>query len=519
MTGAIVELRDVFCVHRTGQGDAAALQGAGLHAQAGEVLCVLGPSGAGKTTLLRVIAGLQTPSAGVVHVMGTDVGRCGERARAAVRHRHLGFLGQSSESVLPPDLSVARAVELPLLLRANLDRPRREARVVGLLDRVGLGERAAALPRELSGGERQRVALCVAIVHRPTLLLADEPTGELDQANAEVILRLIGDLATSERMSVIIATHDPATARFADRTVTISGGRIAEESRGGHDTVVVSATGWMRIPPRLRAGAGIGDRATTDSRAGAVILRPAGKPRQRPAPERQARLHPGPLTPAQVEFRDVDFGYDWDRSVLTGMSHDFAPGQMTAITGRSGSGKSTLLRLAAGLGQPDRGEVIVAGNHLTALDREQIASVRRRCIGYMSQEPTAIAFLSPLENLVLVQQIRGVGLGEAAATATLLIDALDLTERSSQLVSRLSAGETQRVALGRALASSRALLVLDEPTSRLDEANAQLVAGLLAQARRAGHTVICATHDPGIIAEADEVLALDEAFEALGSQR
>src|SRR5690348_17105235 len=117
MTDVIVELHDVFCVHRTGQGDAAALQGAELYASSSEVLCVLGPSGAGKSTLLRVIAGLQTPSAGTVRVMGQDIGRQGERARAAFRYRHLGLLGQSSDGMLAPDLPVAQAIELPLRLR------------------------------------------------------------------------------------------------------------------------------------------------------------------------------------------------------------------------------------------------------------------------------------------------------------------------------------------------------------------------------------------------------------------
>src|SRR5947209_2636150 len=108
MSRLIVELRDVFCVHRTGQGDAAALQGAELRAFSGEVLCVLGPSGAGKSTLLRVIAGLQTPSAGVVTVMGKDIGRQRERIRAGFRHRHLGSLAQASEQALSSDLTVAK---------------------------------------------------------------------------------------------------------------------------------------------------------------------------------------------------------------------------------------------------------------------------------------------------------------------------------------------------------------------------------------------------------------------------
>ncbi|MBV8997875.1 MAG: ABC transporter ATP-binding protein [Solirubrobacterales bacterium] len=252
ITEPLVELHDVFSVHRSGQGDAAALQGADLALAEGEVLCVLGPSGAGKSTLLRVIAGLQTPSAGVVRVMGADIGRRSERARAAFRYHHLGLLGQSSRGLLSPDLSIAQAVEMPLLLRGEKDAGARRARVRGLLDAVGLADRPHAVPPELSGGERQRAALCAAIAHRPSLLLADEPTGELDASSAEEILRLIPLLAGAASMSVIIATHDEAVTRFADRTVTIAGGRIAEERRDREASVVVSRGGWVRLPPRLR---------------------------------------------------------------------------------------------------------------------------------------------------------------------------------------------------------------------------------------------------------------------------
>ena len=276
MKDVIVELHDVFCVHRTGQGDAAALQGAELRASSGEVLGVLGPSGAGKSTLLRVIAGLQTPSAGTVRVMGRDIGRQGERARAAFRYRHLGLLGQSSEGMLSPDLPVCGAVELPLMLRGQLGRRGRAARATELLETVGLRDRSRALPHELSGGERQRVALCAAVAHRPALLLADEPTGELDQLNAEMILQLIGRLATTDSMTVIIATHDQATARCAARTVTISGGRLAEETKDGERTVVVGESGWMRLPAALREHAAIGDRARAESAAGGVLVRSAG---------------------------------------------------------------------------------------------------------------------------------------------------------------------------------------------------------------------------------------------------
>jgi ABC-type lipoprotein export system ATPase subunit len=511
MYAPVVQLRDVFSVHRSGQGDAAALQGADLEVAAGEVVCVLGPSGAGKSTLLRVIAGLQTPSAGIVRVMGADIGRRGEKARAAFRYHYLGLLGQSSDSLLSPDLSIAEAVELPLALRGEKRASLRRARAHELLDTVGLADRRHALPHELSGGERQRTALCAAIAHRPTLLLADEPTGELDDSSAEEILRMIPVLATEAGMSVIVATHDQAVTRFADRTVTIAGGRIAEERRNGQSSVIVSEGGWTRLPPQLRSSVGIGARATIEAVTPGLLVSPVGGPESHLAASGAPIDLPGHFTPTRVELDRVGFAYAENgrtRVVLDGLSHDFGRGRMTAISGRSGSGKTTLLRLIAGLDRPDSGDLLIDGQSLTATDREHLASLRRKRIGYMPQESTAIGFLSAQENVVVSLQLRGVDHDDAVKRANAFLAAVSLSERARQRVARLSAGETQRVALARALASSQGLLILDEPTSRLDEVNAKTLAALLTSAARTGQTIICATHDPHLISQADEVMHL-----------
>src|SRR5258707_4772475 len=155
MNEAIVELRDVFCVHRTNEGDAAALRGTNLALGRGEVLSVLGPSGAGKSTLLRVAAGLQQPSAGVVRMLGRDIGRMPARSRSRLRHELLGFLGQHTETALSPDLPMRDSVGLPLALR-GMPRRERHRRVDELFEAAALADRADALLRELSGGERQR---------------------------------------------------------------------------------------------------------------------------------------------------------------------------------------------------------------------------------------------------------------------------------------------------------------------------------------------------------------------------
>jgi ABC-type lipoprotein export system ATPase subunit len=519
MSEAIVELRDVFCVHRTNEGDAAALAGTNLELDRGEVLCVLGPSGAGKSTLLRVVAGLQPPSAGVVRVLGRDIGRLPARSRSRVRHELMGLLGQHTgpeiSTALSPDLRMRDAVAQPLALR-GMPRRERRRRVDELFAVTGLADRADARLGELSGGERQRFALCAALAHRPALLLADEPTGELDDASADAIRALIVELARTNGTSVILVTHDPATAEVADRTLRIRDGRIVSDRRAGEgqgEEALVIDRGWLRLPTDLLTQAGIGRRARAQPTPDGVIVTGAtsdsGPPATDTAPA-AANAPPPPdrWTPARVELCSVTRGYT-RRPVLSGLTHEFAPGQLTAVTGRSGSGKTTLLKLMAGLDRPSSGQVVLDGHQLGDDTGEQLASLRRQRIGYLSQEPAPIGFLSAEENTVLILRIRGWDPDAAAERAITALTRAGLADRARQRAGRLSAGEAQRLALARALAGARGLLIVDEPTSRQDETNARAVAALLAAAaHQDGQTVICATHDPMVIGQADHVLAL-----------
>jgi putative ABC transport system ATP-binding protein len=196
-------------------------------------------------------------------------------------------------------------------------------------------------------------------------------------------------------------------------------------------------------------------------------------------------------------------------AVIDALSVSFAPGRLTAVTGRSGSGKTTLLELVACVRRPDEGELRLDGQALSDAGEEQLARVRRERIGYLPQEPSPVGFLSAAENVALALAVRGESGQPAAGRAQAVLGRLGLADRAGQRVSRLSAGEAQRVALARAIACARGLLVVDEPTSRLDEASAVAIAQLLAQtAAGDGQTVICATHDPEVIGRADHVLEL-----------
>jgi ABC-type lipoprotein export system ATPase subunit len=514
MTDPLVALRDVFCVHRTDQGDAAALQGATCRIAAGEIVCVLGPSGAGKSTMLRVIAGLQTPAAGVVSVFGLDIGRLRGSVRARLRHERIGFLGQDADATLPPDLPIAEAVAMPLYLR-GAGREARRTRVAELLGAAGIADRARAFPSELSGGERQRVAVCCALAHHPSLLLADEPTGELDDASAARVRELIAGLAGADGATVIVVSHDPATAAIADRSLSIRDGRIVEERRDGEDGFVVGRGGWLQLPPALLARVGIGERARAEIVDGALIVRPAAGAPAEPddvPPDGPRWFGRGPWSPARVEVHGLVANRGDGaarRAVLDGFTRSFGAGRMTAVTGRSGVGKTTLLRLLAGLDRADAGELLIDDLRVSEYGAEELAALRRERIGYLPQEPTPVPFLSAEENVALALQLRAWAPGDADARAAIVLASVGLADRARQRISRLSAGEAQRVALARALASARGLLIVDEPSSRLDRAGAAAIAELLAAAAaQDGQTVICATHDPELIARADEVLAL-----------
>ncbi len=505
-----IELKDVFRVHATAEGDAAALQGLSLRVADGEVVTVLGPSGSGKSTLLRILAGLERPSAGVVRVYGEDVGKLPDRRLAAYRSSLLGYADQHYARALAPELSARELVALQLGLHGTA-RSNRLRRADELLDRVGLIEKRNRQPTQLSGGEQQRVALCAAIAHRPRLFLADEPTGELDAATADQVYGMLAELVREQGCTTVIVSHDPESTRIADRIVRIRDGRVSEEwGRGdeGSDTIVVGRGGWLRLPEELLLRAGIGTKATARFEQGGVVVSPAAGTRVEETGQQADRVALAPTGEGKVvaEVHGVERRYG-ETIALRPTDATFRAGRLHALTGPSGSGKTTFLHVLAGLELPDAGSVTVGGVDLAGLDRTGRAAMRREQIAYVGQQAGLIPHLSALENVELVLALRGESEGRSDALRAL--DAVGLSERATQRVARLSQGERARVAIARAAASRPALLLADEPTSRLDGANAIAVAILLGRlARETGAAVVCATHDPLVIEQADSQISL-----------
>lgn len=221
---AVVDVREVFKIYRQGDVEVVALNGVSLEIMAGEFLVLMGPSGSGKSTLLHLIAGIDRPTRGELHVQGIDITLLNESQLADWRNRNVGFVFQSFNLV--PVLTAFENVELPLLLTRLGGRERRRL-VETALDLVGLSDRSRHLPRQMSGGQEQRVAIARALVTDPSLVVADEPTGNLDAHSANEVLEILRSLSRDHGKTVIMVTHDPKAAAFGSRQVHLEKGELS----------------------------------------------------------------------------------------------------------------------------------------------------------------------------------------------------------------------------------------------------------------------------------------------------
>jgi putative ABC transport system ATP-binding protein len=223
---AIVSVRDAVKNYKLGEVEVPALRGVTLDVAAGDFLSIAGPSGSGKTTLLNLIGCVDTPTSGTVEVAGKDTRKLSERELTDLRLRTIGFIFQSFNLVAV--LTVFQNIELPLLLQRELSGPQRAERVMGLLEKVGLREYANHRPSELSGGQRQRVAIARALVTRPQLVLADEPTANLDSVTGQNILDLMKELNRTEKTTFIFSTHDQKVMAHANAIVRLADGKFVD---------------------------------------------------------------------------------------------------------------------------------------------------------------------------------------------------------------------------------------------------------------------------------------------------
>ena len=219
----VIEIADVWKLHKLGDEVVKALMAAELTVMPGEFVCLMGPSGSGKSTLLNIIGGLDRPTKGSVKIAGKDTATLTESQYAALRHDTIGFIFQSYNLI--PFLSAVENVELPLMFEP-FDRQALRQRAIELLELVGLGHRINHQPTKMSGGEQQRTAIARSLISNPTLVLADEPTANLDHRTGETVVRMLRDLCSTMGVTVVASTHDPTVADEASRVVRMQDGQI-----------------------------------------------------------------------------------------------------------------------------------------------------------------------------------------------------------------------------------------------------------------------------------------------------
>lgn len=280
-----IECSGLFKIYKAAELEVVALRGLELTVGGGEIIAIVGASGSGKSTLLNILAGYDAPSAGTVRVGNYDLLQMTNREVVEYRRHEVGFIWQETSRNLFPYLSALENVELPMVI-SGAPGPERRQRARELLDVVGLAHRADHKSAQLSGGEQQRVAIAVGLSNQPPLLLADEPTGELDDETGEEVLELLNTVNTDIGTTVIIVTHDPAIATSVGRAIAIKDGKTSTETTrevsferklGGdasdtEEFLLIDSAGSVQIPREILDELSIGRRVRVDMKDGKVTL-------------------------------------------------------------------------------------------------------------------------------------------------------------------------------------------------------------------------------------------------------
>jgi ABC-type lipoprotein export system ATPase subunit len=529
-----IRLDRVYKIHEVGNVGVAALGGVSLEIDKGEFAAIVGPSGSGKSTILNLIGGVDTPTAGLVSVGGTDLSELTDAKLSEYRRVMVGFLWQGTTKNLIPYLTVAQNAELPLLLGGVRSAANRRRRTGHLLELLGLADRASHFPAMLSGGEQQRTGLVVALVHDPAVVLADEPTAEIDAEGADQVVRALRAACSELGSTVVMATHDLIAASKTDVTFRLIDGRV----RGPAGRASVDSSGRIALPEAaallLRSAASEleveleGDEVRIRSIQEAIEYQPSGMsgragaaaPPRAPATTTGARAI-ADAAPASTAARPTrkpllsaeglhrTYGQDaTSTTALRDVALQLAPGELVVVIGPSGSGKSTLLGIIGGFEPPDSGTVKWHGRLLAELSATEIARRRASEFGLVFQSLGLFPALTARENVFLPLLISGADPDTSARAADKWIRRLGLQDRAEHRLFELSLGQQQRIAVARALAPDPDIVLADEPTAELDHEAATVVIQALKDVSQRGGGVILASHDPRVLQVADRVLAL-----------
>jgi ABC-type lipoprotein export system ATPase subunit len=528
---AFVLCDNLVKIYQVANLEIVALQGLDLDVARSEVMALIGPSGSGKSTLLNIIGGLDTPSAGAVRVGGLDLLKMERSQQERYKRKFVGFLWQQPGRNLLPYLSALENVEVPMLLNGQNRRDRRH-RATQLLEMVDLADRAHFWPDRLSGGEQQRVALAVALANNPPLLLADEPTGQIDSKSSSQVFDALHRVREAYGTTIIVVTHDPLLAERVDRVVTIRDGRTSTEIRRrdtngqavpDEEWVILDQSDRLQLPKPVVQTLNLRDRVKVSLEPDHVSVWPKDSERGAAVATSQSQGHlerstvtdgwfPVRQTAAVVVAEGLSRAFESGAEkvwALRDVSLSIPAGSLSVVIGPSGSGKTTLLNLIASLDEPTAGTVSIGGRSLTSMSSRDKIELRRQEISFVHQTIGLLPFLSVEENVGIPLRLLRVLNDERRVRVSEVLRLVGLADRAKHRAYELSGGEQQRVAIARALVRRPSLILADEPTGQLDSrTGADIIALFREIVEETGVTVLIASHDPNVRQAADWVYEL-----------
>lgn len=475
----LIQMQAVVKSYALGALPFTVLKNVSLEVRQGEFLGITGKSGAGKTTLLNMISGVSAVTSGQIlfHWMGATppapsipLQTLDEDQLARWRGENLGIIYQSFE--LMPTLSLVENVMLPPDFLGAYQPLTTKKRALELLDLVEIANHADKIPAHISGGQKQRVAIARALVNDPHLILADEPTGNLDSVTAETILQIFEKLVAQGK-TIVMVTHDESFVPRFTRHLQIVDGVVSEP------------TGAVKAAPR-----------------GHAQILSADRPKNR-----------GSETPAIV-LRQVEKVYENAAGkfrALKDINLQLNSGQFISVVGKSGCGKSTLLNMVTGIDHPTAGEVLINGEQIYRMTESERALWRGKNLGVVFQFFQLLPTLTLLENTMLPMDFCNLyPFHERPGRALELLKMVGLEAQAQKLPTAVSSGQQQSAAIARALATDPAIILADEPTGNLDSRSAENVLQLFERLAQQGKTILIVTHDPSITLRTDQTIILSD---------
>ena len=482
----LIEIRTLVKAYRTGDGPFVALHDIDLDIRRGEFLGITGKSGAGKTTLLNMITGVSSVTSGDVVFHGPQgersLTKMDENELAQWRGENVGIVYQSFELI--PSLSLVENVMLPPDFLGVYNPVITKARALELLELVDILDHAYKIPAHISGGQKQRVAIARALVNDPDLIVADEPTGNLDTVTAETIFTIFERLVERGR-TVVMVTHDQTLVPRFDRHYRISDGVLTRPEAGEGQIAIDHRFDEREFRPLRKPGSlGAGRSNGGGDRKAALSLKAVNKTYENAAGK-------------FVALKSIDMELEYGRFV--------------SVVGKSGSGKSTLLNMITGIDHPTSGEVVVGGHRIYELSESRRAMWRGANMGVVFQFFQLLPTLTLLENVMLPMDYCNIhGFSERPARAMELLERVGLAEQAHKLPASVSSGQQQSAAIARSIATDPEIILADEPTGNLDTRSAGVVLDLFQELAGQGKTVIIVTHDPSITQRTDQTIILSD---------